>query len=454
MTALEPAQAGPVAPTGEKAYRVVGGAPLVGEVTTRGAKNAIGKQLVASLLTDEPCTFSNVPRIREIDVVLGMLAGVGLQHDWLDDNTLRVQTAKVTSTSVGMEYSGVNRIPILLLAPLHHRVGTATVPLVGGCRIGARPVDFHIETLGAMGGEVIATEDSFTLTGSRLRGTILRLPYPSVGATETALLAATLAEGRTVIANAALEPEVVDTILFLQRMGALISVDVDRKIVVEGVDRLHGAEHTVITDRIEVASFATAAMATDGRISVRGAQQEHMVTFLNMLRRAGGEFSVTNDGITFFRGSSGLQGVHFNTDVHPGFMTDWQQPFVVMLTQASGSSVVHETVYEDRFGYIADLSRMGADIQLSTSCLGNTTCRWLNRGHVHSCIVRGPTRLHGERIEMPDLRAGFAYLIAALVAHGTSEVTGISYIERGYERIPEKLQSIGADLVVIPAGSK
>jgi UDP-N-acetylglucosamine 1-carboxyvinyltransferase len=439
---------GCVEPSLERVYSIQGGARLAGEVYASGAKNAIGKQLVASLLADEPCLFTNVPRIAEIDFILAMLGDIGLEHEWLDEDALRVQTPEITTTLVREEYSGFNRIPILLLAPLHHRAGSATVPLLGGCKIGPRPVDFHIALLEAMGGELEEGPDSFTLTGQPLQGTVIELPYPSVGATESALMAACLARGRTVITNAAIEPEIIDTILLLQKMGALITVDVDRKLIIEGVDKLHGANHRVITDRIEVASFAAAAASTDGRITVVGAQQQHMITFLNMFRRAGGGFDVRDDRITFFRGPDGLGSVHFDTDVHPGFMTDWQQPFAVMLTQATGSSLIHETVYENRFGYTEALCQMGAEIELSIQCLGGKSCRFIHHNHVHSCIVRGPTALSARSITMPDLRAGFAYLIAALVADGTSELAGISYIERGYPAVPERLQEIGAHITV------
>ena len=430
-------------------YRICGGYKLQGTVTAGGAKNAIGKQLVASLLTDEPCILTNVPRITEISAILEMLADIGTTHEWLNDDTLMVQTATIVNTVVSQKYSGFNRIPILMLSPLLHRAGEVTVPTVGGCRIGPRPVDFHIGALETMGAKIEVDDDRYMATGRELRGTTIRLPYPSVGATENTLIAATLARGTTVIENAAVEPEVIDTILFLQKMGALIQVDVDRRIIIEGVAKLHGATHRAMTDRIEVASFAAAAIATNGRITVRYAQQEHMISFLNNLRKVGGNFVVDQEGITFFRAHDELRGTHIETDVHPGFVTDWQQPFVVLLTQARGVSVVHETVYEDRFGYTQALRKMGADIDLSTSCLGNKFCRFLNRDHLHSCIVRGPTRLRGSSITIPDLRAGFAYIIAALVAEGVSEISGIRYIERGYANVPDKLQSIGASIQLL-----
>ena len=433
----------------ETRYVIRGAKPLHGDVKISGAKNAIGKQLVASLLTEEPCVFTNVPRITEIDAILDMLSDIGTEHEWLSESTLQVQTPEIRSTRISQKYSGFNRIPILLLGPLLHRAGEVNVPIVGGCPIGPRPVDYHLNALQAMGADICRDSDGFRGVAKQLIGSVIKLDYPSVGATENAVITATLARGETTILNAAIEPEVVDTILMLQKMGALITIGSDRVIHIEGVERLHGANHAPITDRIEVASFAAAAVATDGRVTVRGAQQQHMIPFLNMLRKAGGEFDIDEDGITFYRSTKKLQACHVETNVHPGFVTDWQQPFVVLLTQCEGLSVVHETVYENRFGYTDALLKMGAQIDLTDACLGSTPCRFKSNGHRHSCVVRGATNLVGASIMIPDLRAGFAYIIAALVAAGQSEVTGIPYLERGYSDVPGKLQSIGADIEVI-----
>lgn len=432
----------------QQRYVIHGGRRLEGTVTVGGAKNAIGKQLVATLLTHQPCVFHNVPRIAEIDAILAMLTDVGTQYEWLSHDTLRLQTREIRTAVVGQKYSGFNRIPILMLSPLLHRTGTASVPTVGGCRIGPRPVDFHVLALEAMGANIESSAGGYTATAKSLQGATIDLPYPSVGATENCLLAAVTARGTTVIRNAAIEPEIVDTILFLQKMGAQIAVEVDRRIVVEGVSSLSGAQHAPITDRIEVASFAAAAVATNGRITVRNARQDQMTAFMNSLRKAGGGFVVEGDGITFFRQHDQLAPVHLETDVHPGFMTDWQQPFVVMLTQADGVSVIHESVYENRFGYTHALKKMGAQIDLTKFCLGHKPCRFRNKGHDHSCLIRGRSALEGCPIEIPDLRAGFAYIIAALVAGGTTEVTGIQYLERGYAHVPEKLRAINARIDV------
>src|SRR5436190_4711481 len=432
----------------EKIYRIEGGCPLNGEVRVGGAKNAIGKQLVASLLTEEPCTFTNVPRITEIEAILNMLGEVGTVAEWKDEQTLLVQTPRITSTTVGTRYSGYNRIPILLLAPLLHRAREVRVPVVGGCRIGARPVDFHISALEAMGAEIEYGAESYLAKSSGLQGQTVHLPYPSVGATENILIAASLAKGTTVVQNAAVEPEIIDTILLLQKMGALIRVDVDRRIIIEGVTRLRGATHHTLTDRIEVASFAAATVACGGRSKVWHAQQEHIIAFLNELRKVGGGFEVERDAITFFRQAERLRATHVETDVHPGFVTDFQQPFVVLLTQSEGVSVIHETVYENRFGYTRTLQDMGASIDLASACLGSKPCRFAHHDHLHSCIVRGPMPLKARAIEIPDLRAGFAYLIAAMVADGISEVSGIRYVERGYAAVPEKLRALGVNIEV------
>ena len=311
-----------------------------------------------------------------------------------------------------------------------------------------------LEALGATVEDRMIKKDRayFAHAPNGLKGTRIKLPYPSVMATENAILAACRAKGKTVIENAAMEPEVIDLILFLQKLGAIIHVDVNRKIYIEEAKHFFEVEHSVITDRIEAASFGMAAISTKGRVFVKGAKQEHMITFLNKLRRINGGFSVKSDGIEFYHQGPLKGGLHLETDVHPGFLTDWQQPFVILLTQASGSSVVHETVYENRFGYIKTLKEMGADVELFTQCLGDRPCRFGAQNFEHSLIVKGPTPFIGKEIEVPDLRAGFAYVLAALIAHEPSTLTGLRYLDRGYENLETKLQSLGANIerIVIP----
>jgi UDP-N-acetylglucosamine 1-carboxyvinyltransferase len=429
-------------------YEIEGGTPLRGRVAISGAKNAATKQIVASLLTDEPVVLHNVPRIGDTAVTLEMCESVGLVAEWADapDDTLRLRTAAIQSGEVPLAFSGVNRIPILLLGPLLHRHGRAIVPMVGGDEIGRRPVDFHVYALEQLGARISFENGRYCAMADRLHGAVIELPYPSVGATENALFAAVLARGMTRIRNAAIEPEIIDHVMLLQKMGAIIFVDTDRTIVVEGVDKLHGAQHTVINDRIEAASFAVAAIISGGGVLVEGAEQAYLLTFLNKLRQIGAGFEVQSSGIRFFHPQRALKPIVLETDVHPGFMTDWQQPFVMLMTQVEGLSVVHETVYENRLGYTDELVRMGAQIQLFRQCLGEKPCRFKSRDFAHSCVVSGPTPLRAADIDIPDLRAGFSYLIAAAVASGVSRIRGVEYVERGYPRVVEKFQALGAKI--------
>jgi UDP-N-acetylglucosamine 1-carboxyvinyltransferase len=253
-----------------------------------------------------------------------------------------------------------------------------------------------------------------------------------------------LAEGVTELSNAAVEPEIEDLICVLQKMGAIIAMDTDRTIRITGVDSLGGYTHAALPDRLEAASWASAALATEGNIYVRGAQQRSMMTFLNTYRKVGGAFEIDDEGIRFWHPGSQLKSIALETDVHPGFQTDWQQPLVVALTQATGLSIIHETVYESRLGFTSALNQMGAHIQLYRECLGGSVCRFGQRNFLHSAVVSGPTKLQGADLVIPDLRGGFSYLIAALAAQGTSRVHGIDLINRGYENFMEKLVELGA----------
>ncbi len=424
---------------------ITGGTPLKGEVRVAGAKNAATKELVACLLSSEPVTLSNLPQIGDTQVTIEMLQGLGATVTREGDR-VTVDASTLKTHKVNEEFSGKNRIPILLFGPLLARFGKAEIPALGGCKIGTRAVDFHLDGLRKMGAEIACNgEYRAVLTGKRLKGAVIELPYPSVGATENVMLAAVLAEGTTVIRNAAMEPEIMDLAKLLQSMGAIISLDVNRTWVIQGVEALHGAEHRVIPDRIEAASFAVAAAITGGDVVVHDARQDDLLSFLNACRRAGAPFEVQGDSIRF-TAPSNLQAMTLETDVHPGFMTDWQQPFVMLLTQAQGVSIVHETVYESRFGYTEALNRMGANITVHTDCLGSKDCRFKHRNHPHSAVIVGPTPLTAADVEIPDLRAGFSYLIAALIAKGTSRITGVEHVERGYEDIVGKMKQLGAKI--------
>jgi UDP-N-acetylglucosamine 1-carboxyvinyltransferase len=343
-------------------------------------------------------------------------------------------------------HAGSSRIPILFCGPLLHRLGEAFIPGLGGCHIGDRPIDFHFEVLRNFGAVIEELENGTRLSAPKgLHGTKIKLPYPSVGATEQVLLTAVRAEGLTELSGAAIEPEIMDLIAILQKMGAIISVDTDRVIRIEGVSELKGYSHRAIFDRNEAASWACAALATNGNIFVGGARQQDMTTFLNVYRKVGGAFEIEDDGIRFWHPGGDLKPVVLETDVHPGFMTDWQQPLVVALTQAKGLSIIHETVYENRFGFTDALVQMGAQIQIYKECLGGTACRFGQRNFNHSAVISGPTPLHAADIRVPDLRGGFSHMVAALAAKGTSHVTNVQLISRGYEHFLQKLTDLGAD---------
>lgn len=433
---------------------VNGGAPLKGEVKVRGAKNLVSKAMVATVLGESPSRMFDVPRIRDVDVMRGLLElhGVkvtnGASEEELVFDPSNVERAGVDEINV---HAGSSRIPILLCGPLLHRLGHAFIPELGGCNIGGRPIDFHLEALRQFGAIVDKASEGVHLSAPEgLHGIKYALDYPSVGATEQVLLTAVRAQGVTELSNAAVEPEIIDLICILQKMGSIITVHTNRVIEIEGVPRLRGFTHRPIPDRIEAASWASAALATKGDIFVRGARQADMMTYLNVFRGLGGEFEVddspTDGGIRFWHPGGDLKPMALETEVHPGFMTDWQQPIVVALSQANGLSVVHETVYENRFGYTDALNRMGANIQVFQECLGGTPCRFGRMGFRHSAVIAGPAKLHAHDLVIPDLRAGFSHLIAALSAEGVSRVHGVDLINRGYQNFEAKLTALGANI--------
>ena len=427
-------------------YLITGGAPLHGEVVISGAKNAVTKMVIASLLTKEQCLLQNVPLLGDLDLTMRMCQDIGAQT-YLEDHTLTIHTPEIQKSTVSLEVGGLNRLAVMTIGPMLHRCGEVTIPRPGGDRIGPRPIDFHISGLQQMGARIIEQEGFYFCTSpQRLRGTNIKLPFPSVMATENFLITASLAKGVTIIENAATEPEIIDLIKLLQKMGAIIELKVDRRIVIEGVEELHGARHTLLSDRNEAVSLAVATYLTRGDVYLRRAQQDTLLTFLNTLSKMKLHFEIDDEGIRFIGDQGTPPAIALETDVHPGFMTDWQQPFTILLTQADGMSVVHETIYEDRFGYTSALQRMGAHIGLYTKCLGEVPCRFREQQYAHSCVVRGPTPLHGTRLDIPDIRAGCSYILAALCAEGTSEVYGIEHIERGYEQLSEKLRSLGAKI--------
>ncbi len=437
-------------------FIVKGGKPLRGEVVLAGAKMSAPKLMIASLLTDEPCTLTNFPNIGDTSITAELLRNIGSEVD-IAGSTAKIHTPKIKQSRV-QSLTRRNRIPILALGPLLSRAGEAEVPVLGGDKIGARPVDFHIAALEALGATVKITPTSFVaIAKNGLHGGMIELPFPSVGATENTILAAVLAKGRTIIKNAALEPEIMSMVKMLQNMGAIIELGAERDMYIEGVERLRGVTHEVPPDRNEAVSLACLAIATHGDVFLAGAVHDHLITFLNVVRKVGAEYEVKPGGIRFWRPAvakalagkpASLKSVYVETAPHPGFMTDWQQPLAVLLTQAKGDSVIHETIYEDRFGYVADLNSIGAKIEVSKDCPDGRWCRFAAKGVPHVAEIHGPTELKGGgTFFVRDLRAGMVDIIAALVATGESVIEGIEEIDRGYENIDGRLRELGAEIV-------
>ena len=418
--------------------------PLRGDVLVRGSKNAVTKHLVAAMMGGRPSTIRNAPQVGDVDITSQILEslGVGVERN---GSVVEVHPTPAPASNVPVEFSGLNRIPILLAGPLLNLVGEAFVPLVGGDRIGRRPVDFHVAALSALGAEIEVRDDGIAAKAGRLRGAKIDLPYPSVGATETVLLSAVLAEGKTVLKGAATEPEVIELALFLQRMGASIELQPDRRIVIEGVERLDGASTTLEGDRIEAWSYLCAGVVTRGEVRVAGCRQDRLVTAINVLHRMGARVEVTDEWITA-SAPDGLRPVAVSTGTHPGFMTDWQTPLMVLLSQAEGMSVLHETVFENRLVYVPALQQMGVEVELFSDCMGGPACRFHETNNLHSAVVKGVSALRGAEATVPDVRAGFSSVIAAAAADGPSTLHGIHHLERGYHLPAEQLVSLGLDL--------
>ena len=401
------------------------------------------KHLVAALLGTNPSTVSNCPDIGDVDITVNMLRALGCEVD-LDEGTAIIDSRSLSSSRVPVRFSGVNRIPILMVGPLLHRVGEAFVPIVGGDDIGARPVDFHVDALRKMGAEIEITDEGLEAKASRLSGAHIELPYPSVGATETVLLSATMAEGRTVLDNGATEPEVIELALFLQRMGARIEMRPNRRYIIEGVDELSGAAHHLKGDRIEAFSYLVAGLITGGEVRVHGCSQDRLVTAISTLSGMGAKFEITDSSVSAWADT--LLPAAVETDTHPGFMTDWQSPMVALFTQCDGLSVMYETVYENRFTYVPALKAMGAQIETYNTGLGSIESRFVGSATPCSVVVRGGIPLTGTEVEVPDIRGGFAYVLAAAAAEGTTTITNTHHLDRGYNHPIENFESLGLDI--------
>lgn len=429
--------------------QVRGGTPLQGEVQIAGAKNAALKMMAAALLTEEEVLLSNVPRISDVKVMSSLLQSLGVRVEWCGPHTLRIHAAEVRPVRFGIEVAAKIRASFAVLAPLLARCGTASVPNPGGDRIGHRPVDRLVEGLRSFSVELEYDGAYYNAECKQLQGCEYTFAKNSHMGTEHQLLAATMAKGTSVIHNAAQEPEVDDLMKMLNSMGARISRPSPRTLVIEGVSKLYGTHHTVMPDRIEAGTFATIAAATDGDIFLDGAHSDHMIALLDKLREMGAGVEIHSDGVRVRRRGT-LRAADVCTRPHPGFMTDWQAPFVVLLTQAEGESVVHETIFPNRLGYTDQLNQMGADIELFNPPAPEHGYNWNEQDdttdYYHAARIRGRTPLAASDLVIPDLRAGATLIIAALCAQGTSHISGVHWVERGYEHFIDRLRGLGGQI--------
>jgi UDP-N-acetylglucosamine 1-carboxyvinyltransferase len=422
-------------------FVIIGGVPLSGEIRIAGAKNAVLKMMAAAVLTDQLCTLRNVPKISDVAIMREVLTDIGFEVRRVNGDALELRAVEAPWKFVPLEAAMKMRASFILLGPMLARFGRVILPNPGGDRIGRRPVDLHVAAMEAMGASIVYRNGYYfaEAPSAGLRGAHVEFPTVTVMGTENAMLAATLARGTTVLDNAAREPEVDDLIGMLCSMGARIERTGERRIEVEGVDRLGGAEHRVLGDRLEAETFAIAAAITGGSVTMAGVNPHHLGAFLEVCDRMGVSHEADADTSTLtVRAADGgsLRAVDVRTDPYPGLATDFQAPLSVLLTQADGVSTIHETIFEDRLDHLRELARMGASVELLDE---------------HRARITGPTPLHGAEVGIADLRAGATLILAALAATGTSVISGIEHVDRGYEQIEAKLVALGARINRIEA---
>ena len=417
---------------------IEGGRRLEGEVSISGSKNAALPILISSLLTSEPCVYDDIPHLADIRTTLKLLSGLGVTVDreaWAaGSGDLTIRANHIRDFEAPYDLVKTMRASFLVLGPLLARFGQARVSAPGGCAIGARPVNLHVKGLAEMGATVEQVHGYIEARAKRLHGARIHLEFPSVGATEHLMMAATLAEGITVIENAAKEPEIEDLAAALNKMGAKVEGAGSGIIRIEGVEELHGLVHRVIPDRIEAASFIIAAALTGGNVRVREAEPDHLTAFLSKLKEAGVAVKTDEKNI-IVKCNPNLKSVDVATRPYPGFPTDLQAQMMVLMSVADGVSVITETIFENRFMHALELNRMGADIRLD----GNRA------------VVRGVRELSGAPVMATDLRASVSLVLAGLVANGTTAISRVYHLDRGYEEIEKKLSNLGADIQRVKA---
>jgi UDP-N-acetylglucosamine 1-carboxyvinyltransferase len=422
-------------------YLVTGGRPLEGTVQVSGAKNAALKMLAAATLTGERCRLTNVPEIEDVRAMTDTLRDLGVVVDHPEPNVYEISAGDVDWLFVPLEAAAKMRASFMLLGPLLARFGEVIISNPGGDRIGRRPVDLHVDAMRALGAEIEYRYGYYYAKApGRLRGTEVRFPFVTVMGTENAMLAATLADGHTVIRPAAQEPEIDDLIVFLQKMGATVERTYPDTIEVHGRRRLRGAEHRVMPDRIEAGTFAVAAGVTGGHVVLEGADCDTMTAFIEVLGGTGLGVSCGADRMEVDArslGPGGLKPMDIETAAYPGLATDIQPPTSVLLTQAHGESRVRELIFEDRLEWLVELRKMGAEVELTSP---------------HEALIAGPAHLRAATVEISDLRAGASLILAALAAEGTSSIGGAHHVQRGYENIERKFLDLGARIERVQEG--
>jgi UDP-N-acetylglucosamine 1-carboxyvinyltransferase len=415
---------------------IKGGARLTGEVRVSGSKNAALPILASSLLATGTSIYRNVPALGDVRTMGKLLARLGAKFDETAKGIAHVDTAAITEYEAPYDLVKTMRASVLVLGPLVARYGRARVSLPGGCAIGARPIDQHLKGLAAMGARIELEHGYVTAKARRLRGATIVFDVPTVTGTENLMMAAALARGRTTLENAAREPEVEELGRVLNKMGAKVQGAGTSLVTVEGVDELHPIEHAVIPDRIEAGTLLVAAAITRGNVLVRDCLPEHLDAVIAKLRAAGAEITADGDGIRV-RGKAEFQPADVSTQPFPGFPTDMQAQFMVLMTRARGQSVLAETIFENRYMHVPELQRMGADIVVD----GRTA------------VVRGPTKLTGATVMATDLRASACLVLAGLIAEGRTDILRIYHLDRGYDRLDKKLRALGADVRRAKGGS-
>ncbi|MBI4865491.1 MAG: UDP-N-acetylglucosamine 1-carboxyvinyltransferase [Candidatus Wallbacteria bacterium] len=411
-------------------FVIRGGNPLKGKIRVSGAKNAVLPLFAAALLADGPCRLTNVPRLRDVHTMIRVIETLGAKVEWIEPGEVQIDGSGVTNLEAPYDLVKTMRASFIVLGPLVARHGYARVALPGGCAIGVRQVDLHLKGLQAMGATIEMGEGYVAAHAKQLHGGLIYLDFPSVGATENLMLAASLTPGVTIIENAAMEPEIGDLARFLTSMGARVKGAGSKVIEVSGVERLAAANHRVIPDRIEAGTFMIAAAITGGHVTVEQAPCDMLESLTAKLLETGASIYLGEDSVEV-TGPKTIRAVNLTTQPHPGFPTDLQAPFMAYLALARGTSLVTETIFENRFMHVAELRRMGADIQVQSA-----------RG----ALLNGVSHLSGAPVMASDLRAGAALVVAALAAQGETDISRIYHVDRGYEMLDAKLRGAGADI--------